>query len=293
MCRLAGGGRAMDNSAFMDMNAMSVDVEDYFHVSAFRQAVRPEDWERFPPRIERNVSRVLDIFAERQVTATFFWLGWVAERWPRLLRRCADAGHEIGSHGYSHVRVHDQTAAAFRADVVRTKALLEDLSGREVVGYRAASFSIDSRNLWALDELARAGYGYSSSINPISHDHYGMREAPRFAFQPRSGGIIEVPVSTVEVLGNRFPCGGGGFFRLYPYVLSRWALRRINARDGRAAVFYFHPWEVDPDQPRVSGIDRRARFRHYVNLRQFQGKLERLLADFRWGPVRGLLPVQP
>jgi polysaccharide deacetylase family protein (PEP-CTERM system associated) len=265
---------------------MSVDVEDYFQVSAFRPYVAPADWDRYPLRVERNVRRILELFAASGARATFFWLGWVAERLPRLVRDTAAAGHEVASHGWQHVRVHDQSPAEFRADAARTKALLEDLSGTAVTGYRAASFSIDARNLWAFDELAAAGYRYSSSINPISHDHYGMREAPRFAFRPVEGGITEIPITTVELGGLRLPCGGGGFFRLFPYAWSRAAMGRVCEGEGQPTVFYFHPWEIDPEQPRVAGIDARARFRHYVNLRRFEGKLARLLGDFRWAPVR-------
>lgn len=264
---------------------MSVDVEDYFHVSAFRPYIRPDEWDRYPLRLERNMQRILELFAERNVRATFFWLGWAAERLPGLVRAVADAGHEVASHGFRHVRVHDQSPGEFRSDITRTKKLLEDLAGREVTGYRAASFSIDERNLWAMDELIRAGYRYSSSINPISHDHYGMREAPRFAFRFEGRPITEIPITTVEVGGMRMPCGGGGFFRLFPYFWSSWALRRVSGAEARSAVFYFHPWEIDPDQPRVSGVDLRSRFRHYVNLGTFEAKLERLLGDFRWAPM--------
>jgi polysaccharide deacetylase family protein (PEP-CTERM system associated) len=265
---------------------MSVDVEDYFHVSAFRPYVHPADWERYPLRLDGNVRRLLDLFARHGVKATFFWLGWAAERLPQLVRDVADAGHEIASHGYSHIRIHDQSAGEFRADVTKTKALLEDLTGREVVGYRAASFSIDARNLWALDELREAGYRYSSSVNPISHDHYGMREAPRFAFRFAGHSLIEIPITTVELLGVRAPCGGGGYFRLFPYAWTRWALHRVCDNEGQAAIFYFHPWELDPAQPRISGIDARSRFRHYVNLSRFEAKLTKLLADFRWASVK-------
>ncbi len=264
---------------------MSVDVEDYFQVSAFRPYVAPEDWDRQPLRVERNVRLILEIFAATGVRATFFWLGWVAERVPGLVREVAAAGHEIASHGYRHIRVHDQQPAEFRADVARTKALLEDLSGQQVTGYRAASFSLTADCLWALEELGEAGYRYSSSINPVRHDHYGMREAPRFPFSFDGYPLVEIPVTTMELGGFRFPCGGGGFFRLLPYWWSRWALGRVCRGEGRPAVFYFHPWELDPGQPRIGGIDLRTRFRHYVNLARFEGKLRRLTGDFRWAPV--------
>ena len=274
------------------MNAMSVDVEDYFHVSAFRPYIRPEEWDQHPLRLERNMRRLLDLFAARDVKATFFWLGWAAERLPQLVRDVAQAGHEIASHGYNHVRVHDQQPREFREDVTRTKALLEELSGHEVIGYRAASFSIDERNLWALDELREAGYRYSSSINPISHDHYGMREAPRFPFRFDGRSLTEIPITTVEWSGLRMPCGGGGYFRLLPYAWTRWALRRVCDGERRAAVFYFHPWEIDPGQPRIPGIDARSRFRHYVNLGRFEAKLTRLLGDFRWASVKDVFAAE-
>ncbi len=276
---------------FMDgcppmLNAMSVDVEDYFHVSAFAPYIKRDAWERYPQRLERNLRCILDIFAEQEISATFFWLGWAAERFPSLVRAVAEAGHEVASHGYSHVRVHEQRPAEFRADVTRTRLVLEDLAGTPVLGYRAASFSIDARNLWALDELREAGYRYSSSINPISHDHYGMREAPRFPFRPGSGQLAEIPITTVEFSGMRLPCGGGGFFRLLPYAWSRWAIRRVCQTEGQPAVFYFHPWEIDPGQPRIPGIGLKPRFRHYVNLGVFEAKLRRLLGDFRWTTMR-------
>lgn len=268
------------------INAMSVDVEDYFQVSAFRPYVSAEDWDRHPLRVERNVRQILDIFARAGVRGTFFWLGWVAERLPALVREVATAGHEIASHGYRHIRVYEQQPAEFRADIQRTKALLEDLSGQEVIGYRAASFSLTVESLWALKELGEAGYRYSSSINPVRHDHYGMRSAPRFPFRFDGYAIPEIPVTTLELSGLRFPCGGGGFFRLLPYWWSHWALSRVSRREGRPTVFYFHPWELDPGQPRIDGIDLRTRFRHYVNLARFEGKLRRLAGDFRWAPVR-------
>lgn len=261
---------------------MSVDVEDYFQVSAFESHIDRNDWERLPCRVERNTDRILQLFADHGVHATFFTLGWVAERYPRLIRRMIDAGHEVASHGYSHVRVTRQSPDDFRADVTRTKALLEDVGGRVVRGYRAASYSIGADNLWALDVLAETGHEYSSSIYPIRHDLYGMPEAPRFAFHPNGSDMVEVPVTTVELFRRNFPCGGGGYFRLLPYGVSRWAMRRVNERDGQACVFYFHPWEVDPEQPRQEGIGLKTRFRHYLNLKRMEKRLARLLRDFRW-----------
>ncbi len=265
------------------VNAMTVDVEDYFQVSAFEPHVRREHWERLPRRVGANTHRVLDLFAEAGIAATFFTLGWVAERHPALVRRIVAEGHELASHGWEHVRVIHQTPAQFRADVTRTKALLEDLGGVEVRGYRAASYSIGRDNLWALNALMDAGYAYSSSVYPVRHDLYGMPEAPRFAFRPQSAPrLLEVPITTVELFGARLPGGGGGFFRLFPYALSRALLRRVNRVDGKPALFYFHPWEIDPAQPRPQGVAAKARLRHYLNLERTEARLRRLLADFAW-----------
>jgi len=265
-------------------NAMTVDVEDYFQVSAFEKHIRREDWNRLPCRVERNVERILAMFADQGVKATFFTLGWVAERYPGLVRQIVEAGHELASHGWSHVRATEQTSGELRADVTRTKAFLEDLSGAPILGYRAASYSIGERNLWALEVLEEAGYRYSSSIFPIRHDLYGMPQAPRFAFHPNPGSdFLEIPVTTVELGKRKLPCGGGGWFRLFPYALSHWALRRVNESDGESCIFYFHPWEIDPDQPRQEGLTAKTRFRHYLNLNRMEGRLGRLLDDFRWG----------
>lgn len=228
------------------------------------------------------MDRILDLFAAEGVRATFFTLGWVAERYPHLIRRLVAEGHELASHGYEHVRVVNQDPDAFRNDVVHTKHLLEDLGGVEVRGYRAASYSIGEKNLWALDVLHEAGYRYSSSIYPIRHDLYGMPDAPRFAFRPKPDGILEVPVTTVMLGGRKFPCGGGGYFRLFPYSLSRWAMRRVNEHDRQACLFYFHPWEIDPEQPRQQGLPLKTRVRHYLNLSRTEARLRRLLHDFNW-----------
>lgn len=261
---------------------MTVDVEDYFQVSAFERHIRRDDWDGLECRVEANVERILALFAAHGVHATFFMLGWLAERYPQMVQRIVQAGHELASHGYQHVRVTQQQPAEFRADVTRTKQLLEDIGGCAVRGYRAASYSIGSKNLWALDVLGETGHQYSSSIYPIHHDLYGMPEAPRFAFQHGQNGLLEIPVTTVALYNHKLPCGGGGFFRLYPYALSRWALRRVNRRDGQACVFYFHPWEIDPQQPRQPHLGLKTRFRHYLNLTRMEGRIARLLRDFRW-----------
>ena len=264
-------------------NAMTVDVEEYFQVAAFEQRIRRDAWDRYPSRVALNTARVLDAFAEHGVRATFFVLGWVAEREPGLVRRIVDEGHEVASHGYDHTRATMLDHGAFVADVTRTKKTLEDLSGRPVRGYRAPSYSIGRHNLWALEALLEAGYAYSSSIYPIRHDLYGMPEAPRFAFRLHRDAILEFPVTTVEIAGRKLPAGGGGYFRLLPYSWYAWALRRVNDRDRQPGIFYFHPWEVDPAQPRIDGASLRSRFRHYVNLDTMERRLHRLLRDFRWG----------
>ena len=266
----------------MIVNALTIDVEDYFQVSAFAPHIPRSEWERRECRIERNVERILTLLAAADTHATFFTLGWIAERYPALVREIVDAGHELASHGYGHQRASDMGPVAYANDIGRAKALLEDLGGAPVRGYRAPSFSIGAGNLWAFDSLVRAGYRYSSSLYPIRHDHYGMPEAPRFAHR-REGGLLEIPATTLQLAGRNLPASGGGYFRLLPYALSRWMLRQVNRRDGEAAVFYFHPWELDPAQPRIAGIGRKTRFRHYLNLHRMESRLTRLLADFRWG----------
>jgi polysaccharide deacetylase family protein (PEP-CTERM system associated) len=264
------------------VNAMTVDVEDYFQVSAFEGVIDRGDWDRLPARVEHNTHRILDLFAGNGVQATFFTLGWVAERYPQLVRRIVESGHELASHGLSHVRVTRQTQNEFSQDVRRARALLEDVGGCQVHGYRAASYSIVTDTLWAHDLLQAAGYQYSSSIYPIHHDLYGIPGASRFPYRPRDGGLLEVPISTVSMFRHNFPCGGGGYFRLLPYRVSHWAMRRVNQTDQQPCVFYFHPWEIDPEQPRQSGIGWKTRFRHYLNLGRMQERIARLLGDFHW-----------
>ena len=271
------------------VNVMTVDVEDYFQVSAFEPYISRDSWGRLECRVERNVDRILQLFDRHGVKATFFTLGWIAERYPQMVRRMVAQGHELASHGWSHVRVTQQDQDAFRQDIVRTKALLEDVSGQEILGYRAASYSIGADNLWALDVLRETGHLYSSSIYPIRHDLYGMPEAPRFAFRPGEGDFLEFPVTTFRIANKNLPCGGGGWFRLLPYAGMRWAIRRVNRVDGEAAIFYFHPWEIDPDQPRQDGIDAKTRFRHYLNLERMESRLNCLLGDFSWGRMDEVL----
>ncbi len=263
-------------------NALTIDVEDYFQVSALAPYIARSDWDGRECRVERNVERILDMLARHDTRATFFTLGWIAERYPQLVRRVVDEGHELASHGYGHERASDLTRDAFVQDIARAKKTLEDTAGVPVIGYRAPSFSIDSRNLWAFDCLAQTGHRYSSSVYPIRHDHYGMPDAPRFKHSV-GGDLLEIPITTLRLLGRNLPSSGGGYFRLLPYGLSRWMIGKVNRDDGEAAVFYFHPWEIDSAQPRVQGIDLKTRFRHYVNLDRVAGRLESLLADFRWG----------
>jgi polysaccharide deacetylase family protein (PEP-CTERM system associated) len=273
-------------------NALTIDVEDYFQVSAFAPYIRRDEWDTRECRVERNVDRILALLAQREVKATFFTLGWVAERYPQLVRRIVDGGHELASHGYGHERASDLSPEAFAQDVGRAKKLLEDIAGHEVKGYRAPSFSIGTGNLWAFDQLARAGYRYSSSIYPIQHDHYGMPDSPRFAYRVGCG-LIEIPVTTLRLGKRNLPSSGGGYFRLLPYGLSRWMLKRINSVDRESAIFYFHPWEIDTQQPHVAGIDLKTRFRHYVNIPRMESRLTRLLADFRWGRMDQIFLTRP
>jgi polysaccharide deacetylase family protein (PEP-CTERM system associated) len=263
------------------VNALSIDVEDYFQVSAFAPHVRRGDWDAMECRVERNIDCILELLSAAGAKATFFTLGWVAERYPDLVRSITDNGHELASHGFAHRRATEQTADEFRADIALAKAILEDIGGREVRGYRAPSFSIGDSNPWAFDAIIEAGYRYSSSLYPIRHDHYGVPDAPRFAHEVRPG-LLEVPAATVRLFAANWPAAGGGYFRLLPYPVSRWSLRRINARDGKPAMFYFHPWELDPDQPRIEGPGLKTRFRHYLNLHRMAPRIASLLRDFHW-----------
>ena len=266
------------------LNALTIDVEDYFQVSAFAPYIPRTEWDDRDCRVERNVDRILRMLDDHATRATFFMLGWIAERYPQLARRIVDSGHELASHGYAHRRASEQREEAFYADIQLAKVILEDLTGVEVRGYRAPSFSIGAENPWAFDCIARAGYRYSSSVYPVKHDHYGMPDAPRFS-HPIREGLLEVPITTMRLFDRNWPAGGGGFFRLMPYVMSRWLLRRVNRVDGESAIFYFHPWELDAQQPRIPGIDAKTHFRHYLNLARTEGRLRQLLSDFAWGRV--------
>lgn len=271
------------------INGMSVDVEDWFQVGAFEGVIDKADWASLTDRVERNCDRILAMFADTGVQATFFTLGWVAERHPALMRTIAEAGHELASHGWDHERVFRMDRAAFARDLERSRKVIEDAGGMRVTGYRAPSFSIDARTPWAFEVLAEQGYAYSSSVAPVVHDHYGWREAPRFAFNPLDdSALLEIPVTTATFAGRRLAAGGGGFFRVLPYGFTRWAIRQVNRREERPAIFYFHPWEIDPDQPRVAGAPVKSRLRHYTNLAEMDGKLRNLLKEFSWGRMDAL-----
>ena len=266
------------------LNGMSVDVEEWFQVGAFERTIDKDDWEGLESRVVDSTERVLDLFAERGTKATFFTLGWVAARHGALMRRIVEEGHEVASHGWDHQRVFTMDAAAFRADLRRAHAALEDASGAKVVGYRAPSFSIDTRTPWAHPVLAEEGYRYSSSVAPIRHDHYGWRESPRFAWKPvGDAALVELPVTVGEAIGRRFATGGG-FFRLLPAAVTDFALRQVNA-ERQPGMFYFHPWEVDPGQPRVHAAPLRSRLRHYSRQGAMAGKLRGLLKRHHWGRV--------
>lgn len=251
-------------------------------MSAFAPYIPRLEWNTRECRVEHNVNRILAMLDKHQTKATFFTLGWIAERYPQMVRQIVHEGHELASHGYGHERASDQNEESFFTDIDLAKILLEDLSGVEVKGYRAPSFSIGKENLWAFDCLQRAGYRYSSSVYPIRHDHYGMPESPRFVYEIRDG-LLEIPVTTLRLFNRNLPSSGGGYFRLLPYAISRWMLAQVNSNDRESAVFYFHPWEIDKDQPRVDGIDAKTRFRHYVNIDRMENRLEQLMRDFKWG----------
>jgi polysaccharide deacetylase family protein (PEP-CTERM system associated) len=275
-------------------NALSVDVEDYFQVQALAGVYAPDDWDRCELRVERNTEAILETFGNAGVRATFFTLGWIAERRPALVRRIVEQGHELASHGYRHARVDSQTPEAFRDDVRRTRRLLEDISGVPVRGYRAATFSVGPHTPWAWRVLEEEGYAYSSSVYPVQRDYYGFRDAPRHPYRPPGAErLLEIPIATVRLGGRNWPCGGGGYFRLLPYGVSEAAIARMNRVDGLPAVFYIHPWEVDPDQPRPANVPLKSRLRHYVNLARTRRRLARLARSFRWDRLDRVFDIAP
>lgn len=273
-------------------NAFTIDVEDYFQVEALAGRIRREEWDSRECRIEANMERILQLCADRQAKGTFFTLGWIARRYKNLVRRIVDEGHELASHGYDHVRADRIAGDEFVRDIGDAKKILEDAGGREVLGYRAPCFSISRDNLWALKAIRDAGYRYSSSINPIRHDAYGMPTAPRYAFRPFAGDpFVEIPVSSIRLLGNNWPCGGGGYFRLLPMAWSLAALGHIAGWERRACVFYFHPWEIDHAQPRIAQLPLKSRIRHYTNLEKMESRIRALLGRFSWNRIDRIFPV--
>jgi len=273
------------------VNGLSVDVEEHFQVGAFQHVIRQENWDAIPSRVRGNVDRLLELFDAHDVKGTFFILGWVAERHPGMVRDIQSAGHEIASHGSHHQLAFRQSREVFRDDVANSKALLEDISGHAVIGYRAPSFSITPKNDWAFDVLEELGFRYSSSVYPIRHDTYGFPDAPRFPFTPDRTQLVECPQSTVEYGPLRLPCGGGGYLRLLPFWLFRHAVRRLNYGEKQAMYLYLHPWEIDPQQPRIDGAGLKSNFRHYLNLGKTESRLVRLLEEFNWGRFDRILGV--
>jgi len=271
---------------------MTVDVEEYFQVSAFDPYVNRKNWGDYPSRVEHSTDRILEIFDKHQVRGTFFTLGWVAEKFPELVKRIVDSGHELASHGWDHVMVTRFDEQQFFDDVSKAKRVLEDVGGVEVVGYRAPSYSFTDNNKWAHGVLADAGYRYSSSVAPIKHDLYGMPDAPRFRYLAADSRVTEFPITTTKLAGRNLPCGGGGWFRLYPYPVSRWAINRVHAEQ-QSAIFYFHPWEIDPGQPKIKGVSLKTHFRHYQNLSRMEVKLAELLNDFEWGTMSEVFDLKP
>jgi polysaccharide deacetylase family protein (PEP-CTERM system associated) len=266
------------------VNAVSVDVEDYFQVEAFKSVIAPDSWDNYSPRVAHNTRRVLELMSAADTKGTFFVLGWVAQRFPNVVKEIGESGHEVACHGFDHERVQAQSPQQFREDIHKAKALLEDISGKRVRGYRAPTFSINDKNWWSFDVLADEGFDYSSSVYPIAHDLYGMPQAPRGAFFPLAGSnFLEVPISTVRFMGRNYPAGGGGYFRLLPYPVSRMGVRHVNQKAGMPSVFYCHPWEFDPEQPRIESAPLKSRIRHYMNISAMSGRFGRLLRDFRWG----------
>lgn len=272
------------------LNAMTVDVEDFFHVSAFESVISPSQWKDYQPRVDTNTRRLLDLFAKKEVKSTFFVLGWVAERYPDLIKEIHSQGHEVASHGYAHKRVILLSRDEFLQDIKRSKNHLEDLLGEQIIGYRAPSFSIGYSNEWAFEVLAELGFKYSSSTYPVKHDLYGTPDWPRFAYN-RPENIIEIPIPTLRLMGKQIPIGGGGYFRLYPYKVTQKLVSKYLRQEKQPYSFYFHPWEIDADQPRLKNAPLKSRFRHYVNLHRTEAKLIRLLDDFNWSTMRDVYGV--
>jgi len=265
-------------------NYLTIDVEDYFQVAAFEDIIDPSNWDAMEQRVVRNTEKVLTLLADHQTKATFFIVGWIAERYPQLVKTIHNQGHRIGAHSYWHRKIYDLTPEQFRADTHKVKSILEDIVGEPVLGYRAPSYSITGKSLWALDILKELGFAYDSSIFPIHHDTYGIPDAPRFAYR-HANGLLEYPISTALLLGRKIPVSGGGYFRLFPYWFTRHALQTINHKEAKPFIFYLHPWELDPEQPRMQQARFLSRFRHYNQLQQTQSRFERLLKDFHFQAI--------
>jgi polysaccharide deacetylase family protein (PEP-CTERM system associated) len=288
------------------LNVLTIDVEDYYHVSAFERHIKPDDWINYQARVGDNTRTLLDILDERQVRATFFILGWIAQREPGLVKDIHARGHEIASHGYWHKRVTTQVREAFADDLRRSKSLLEDLIGEAVHGYRAPSYSIAQNSLWAFDELLEAGFTYDSSVFPVRHDFYGIPDWPRFPFRivktddgqwspaPISSqylpGLLEIPITTLRIFNKNIPISGGGYFRFFPFCVTKWGLKRLNEQEERPFVFYLHPWEIDPTQPRIHNIPLKSKCRHYLNLDKTKTRFERLISCFNFTSIRCMIP---
>lgn len=268
-------------------NYLTIDVEDYFQVSAFEKVIQPASWGGYVSRVERNTGRILDLLAEHRVKATFFIVGWTAERYPGMVKEIVNHGHEIGCHSYLHQKIFDLTPEEFRQDTKKAKDILEDITGRPVVGYRAPTYSITKKSLWALDILEELEFRWDSSIFPIIHDNYGIPNAPRFEYKLPEHGLMEYPISTALIFGRKIPVAGGGYFRIFPYWFTKMALQSINKQEGKPFVFYLHPWEIDPDQPRIHKAGWKSRFRHYCKLGKTENRLTSLLQDFQFGPIPG------
>lgn len=268
-------------------NIMTVDVEDYFHVGAFEKVIKRENWDTLEYRVPKNTLKVLKLFDKFEIKATFFMLGWVAKKSPQLVKTIVSEGHELASHGFWHQRVCVLSREEFYQDLKDSKAILEDLSGRLIKGYRAPSYSINHQNQWAFEVIEDLGFKYSSSIYPILHDHYGWPNAPRFKFLSTPKGLIEIPISTTYLGNKKVPAGGGGFFRFFPYKFSKMLIDKVNIKEQQPAIFYFHPWELDPEQPKQKGT-LKSNFRHYLNLHKMEARLNRLLNDFRWGSIENV-----
>lgn len=271
------------------INYLTIDVEDYFQVAAFEKVIQPSQWNSYPSRVERNTKKILEIFGTYKVKATFFIVGWTAEQYPSMVKEIASHGHQIACHSYRHQKIYHQTLEEFRQDTKKAKNILEDITGQPIIGYRAPTYSITKKSLWALDILEELGFKWDSSIFPILHDNYGIPDAPRFTYKLPNHDLIEYPITTALIFGRKIPVAGGGYFRILPYWFTRMALKKINQQEKQPVIFYLHPWEVDPNQPKIDHAGWKSRFRHYHNLGRTEERLHYLLQEFQFGPISGTL----